>query len=94
MFGYSNGSGVMAVKVDGMLVDIPVATRGFQRYTSDQRAGHRASHRLGYRQREQIGEAYWTHPYCPGVCFPTKTAAHRAALRTLPSSPVTPPEGR
>lgn len=75
-------------RIDGQLVDIPPATRGFERFTSEVRSNMMASHRLGFRQRESIGEAFWTHPYCPDVCFPTKTAAYRAALRTLevPSS--------
>lgn len=73
----------MAVKIDGVFVDIPNAERGFHRHTSQERADLRASFRLGRLQRESIGEAFWTHPYCPGVCFPTKTDAYRAALRTL-----------
>lgn len=76
----------MAVKIDGVLVDIPKAERGFTRYDSVTRADRAASFRLGFRQRESIGEAWWTHAYCPGVCFPTKTAAYRAALRTLEES--------
>jgi hypothetical protein len=73
----------MAVKIDGVLVDIEPATRGFQRYTSQDRADRAASHRLGFRQREQIGEAWWSHPLCPGVCFPTRAAAYRAALAKI-----------
>lgn len=78
----------MAVRVDGVLVDIPSAVRGFQRYSSETRANMQASHRLGFRQKEAIGEAFWTHPFCPGVCFPTKSAAYRAALRTLVAAEV------
>lgn len=70
-------------RIDGALYDMAPAVRGFQRYTSETRADLRASFRLGYRQRESIGEAFWTHPLVPGLAFPTRIAALRAALRTL-----------
>lgn len=54
--------------------------RGFHPYTSEQRAMRAASFRLGHRQRTSIGEAFWTHPDLPDVCFPTGIAAARAAL--------------
>jgi len=68
------------VRVDGVLLDIPDAQRGFAQYTSEQRANHAASHRLGFRQKERVGHAFWTHPLRPGVCFPTRAAALRAAV--------------
>lgn len=55
--------------------------RHFQRYTSEHRADRAASHRLGHRQRQAIGEAFYSHPDLPGVCFPTRIAAARAAVR-------------
>lgn len=70
-------------RVDGHLYDIEPAVRGFERYTPDMRASMAASFRLGYQQRQSVGEAWWSHPRCPGVCFPTRIAALRAALRTL-----------
>lgn len=54
--------------------------RGYQACSSEDRARHSASYRLGHRQRERHGEAYWTHPDVPGVCFPTRLAAARAAM--------------
>lgn len=71
--------------VDGVRYDIPDAVRGFQRFDHNQRAGMMASHRLGFRQRERVGEAFWTHPLMPGLAFPTRIRALRAALATLRS---------
>lgn len=71
------------VRIDGQLFDIPPAVRGFQRHTSEVRANMQASHRLGFRQRHSIGDVYWTHPLVPGLAFPTKTRAIRAAIATL-----------
>lgn len=71
------------VKIDGQFYDIPTAQRGFHRYTSQDRADRRASFRLGYRQREMIGEVFWTHELAPGLAFPTKNAAYRHVLSKL-----------
>lgn len=38
-----------------------------------------ASHRLGYRQRQSLGTVFWTHPDAPGIAFPTRKAALKAA---------------
>ena len=57
--------------------------RGFQRYDSYQRADMMSSHRLGHRQKERIGEAFWTHLAVPGLCFPTRKRALDAAARVL-----------
>lgn len=54
--------------------------RNLQRYASEQRADLAASHRLGHRQRQAIGEFFYTHPDVPGLAFPTRSAAARAAL--------------
>lgn len=51
------------------------ATRCFQPYTSEQRANHAASFRLGYRQRQAVGHSYYTHPMVPGIAFDTAKAA-------------------
>ena len=71
------------MRLDGKVLDVPDAARGFFRYTSEQRANHAASFRLGRHQRRAIGEAFWTHPLLPGVCFPTRVEARRAALAAL-----------
>jgi hypothetical protein len=55
--------------------------RGFVQYSSETRANHAASHRLGYRQKQAIGMTFWTHPDRPGVCFPTRKQAALAALK-------------
>ena len=55
-------------------------TRFLQRYTSDDRAMHAASHRLGYRQRTAIGEYFYCHPEIPNLSFPTRKRAAEAAL--------------
>lgn len=54
--------------------------RCYQPYTSEQRAGHAASHRLGYRQRVAVGEFFYIHPALPNRCFDTRGLAARAAL--------------
>lgn len=54
------------------------AVRVFQRYTSDERASHAASRRLGPRQRAAVGEFFYTHPHAPGLAFPSAAAARRA----------------
>ena len=54
--------------------------RGFQPYTSEQRANHAASHRLGHRQREAVGEAFYTHPDIPNRAFPSRRAAAEAGV--------------
>lgn len=56
-------------------------TRHFQRYSSDHRADRVASRRLGHRQRDAVGEYFYTHPAFPGIAFPTRKAAQDAALR-------------
>jgi hypothetical protein len=53
------------------------ATRSFQRYTSEQRANHAASHRLTVNQRNAVGEYYYTHVHAPGLAFPRKTQAEK-----------------
>jgi hypothetical protein len=55
--------------------------RHLQRYTPEQRADRTASHRLGHLQRRSIGEYFYTHPDVPGVAFPRRHLAARAALQ-------------
>jgi hypothetical protein len=71
------------VRIDGVAIDMPNAERGFHRYSHNDRADMAASFRLGYQQRRSVGETFWTHPFCPGVCYPTRIAALRAAISTL-----------
>lgn len=54
--------------------------RIFQQYSSEQRASHAASHRLGYLQRQSTGHFFWTHPDVPNIAFETRIRAARAAL--------------
>lgn len=62
--------------------------KGFHKYTSEQRATHAASNRLGYQKRVSVGEVFWTHPDLPGVCYPTRKEAATAAVsaRKLPAA--------
>lgn len=55
------------------------ATRNFSKFDSFQRSDRRASHRLGFKQRVQVGEYFYTHSLLPDICFPTaKQATERA----------------
>ena len=56
--------------------------RCFHHYDSETRANHAASFRLGHDQRIATGEYFYVHPACPGIAFPTRGAAAKAALRT------------
>ena len=58
-------------------MDKPI--RHFQKYSHTERADRASSHRLGYRQKHAIGEVFWSHPAVPGIAFPTRKAAIRAA---------------
>ena len=57
------------------------ATRHLQRYSSEQRANLRASHRQGYLQRQRIGEYFYTHELCGDVGFDTAKSATERAYR-------------
>lgn len=81
------------IRIDGATFDIPDAERGFQRYTTDQRANLASSHRVGFRQRQAVGEVFWTHPLCPNVCYPTRAAARRAAIARLSCAATVHPQG-
>lgn len=74
------------IKIDGQLVDMPPAVRCFERYDHHARSLKMASHTQGFRQREAVGEFYYTHPFVPDRAFATRGAALRAALATLSSS--------
>lgn len=58
-------------------------SRHFQRYTSTQRANRAASHRLGPRQRQAVGEHFYTHPAVPGRGYSSRRAAALAAVAAL-----------
>jgi hypothetical protein len=60
--------------------------RNFQPYTSEQRANHAASFRLGFRKRQSVGEIFWTHPAVPNIAFPTRKAAAQKALTQTESA--------
>lgn len=62
------------------------AARHFQTYTSEARANHAASRRVGHRQREAFGEFYYTHADCPGVAFDTARAATTRAYELFTSA--------
>lgn len=54
--------------------------RCFQRFAAEQRANQAASHRLGHRQREAIGDYFYIHPKVPGRAFTTRRGAACAAV--------------
>ena len=70
--------------LEEFLASRPGVTRCLQRYDSYQRADRAASHRLGHRQREAIGEFFYTNDEEPTTGYPTAKAAkvglHRALL--------------
>lgn len=53
--------------------------RHFQRYPAEARADLAASHRLHHRQKQRVGEFFWTASNVPGVAFDTKRQAVVAA---------------
>lgn len=55
--------------------------RHCQRYTSEQRANLAASHRAGHRQKQAVGEYFYTHPDVPRVAFDTRQRAALAGFR-------------
>jgi hypothetical protein len=54
--------------------------RMYQPYTSEQRANHAASFRLGYKQRKADGHFFYMHPDIKGRAFDTRTQAAKAGL--------------
>lgn len=54
-------------------------TRMFLRHSPEARADLAASHRVGHRQRAEVGQYVYTHPARPGVCFPSRRLAAQAA---------------
>lgn len=59
------------------------ATRCFERYSSEERANHAASHRLGRRQREAVGEFYYVHEMIPDRGFETAKIATTQAYKVF-----------
>ena len=51
------------------------AIRSFLRYGVDERSNRASSRRMGHRQREAVGEFFYTHPLCGDIAFPTAKAA-------------------
>lgn len=58
------------------------AQRNFHQYDSETRSMHAASHRLGHRQRNAVGETWYSHPMCGNIAFPTAKAATTRAYET------------
>lgn len=54
--------------------------RMYQPYTSEQRANHAASHRLGHKQRKADGHFFYMHPAIKNRAFDTRTQAAKAGL--------------
>lgn len=51
------------------------AVRCYMHHTSETRAMHAASHRLGHKQRQASGEVFYVHPMVPDRAFSTAKAA-------------------
>ncbi len=54
-------------------------TRVFLRHSPEVRANLAASHRVGHRQRTEVGQYVYTHPARPGMSFPSRRLAAQAA---------------
>lgn len=69
------------------------AVRCFFKFSPEQRANNRASHRLTHGQREAMGEKYYAHPLVPDLAFPTaKAATVRAYAVYLGPEPTQEPD--
>lgn len=55
-------------------------TRVFLRHSPEARANLAASHRVGHRQRTEVGRFMYVHPARPGVSFPSRRLAAQAAV--------------
>lgn len=62
--------------------------RNFQPYSSDTRAMHASSQRIGHRKRQSVGEYFYTHPEIPNIAFDQKKKAAIAALTARSELPT------
>ena len=58
-------------------------TRCFHRYSHVERADRSASHRLGFRQREAVGEHFYVSDLIPGIAYPSRSRAEWATIQTI-----------
>jgi hypothetical protein len=75
----------------------PAVTRHFQHYTPEQRADLAASHVVGPRRKQALGEYFYTNELEQGIAYPTakeaKVGLHRASIqRALSEGKPVPPE--
>lgn len=61
-------------RIDGQFFDIPAAVRIYKEDDHTQRARNRR------RRPRHEGRFFWIHPLVPGIAFPTRAIALRAAL--------------
>lgn len=54
---------------------LPKITRQFMRYTAEQRTNRMASHKLGHRAKETVGEYFYTRDDVPNIAFATRKQA-------------------
>ena len=55
------------------------ATRNFDKFTAEQCANHASSHKMGFRQRQAVGQFFYTHKLCPSIAFDTAQQATERA---------------
>ena len=70
----------------------PQITKHFQRYTSEQRASRAASHRLGHRAKEAVGEYFYTNQR-DNIAYKTAKEA-REAFHAKKPTPAPAEKGR
>lgn len=71
---------ICALEAQAVELEKNEPVKHFQRFTHEERADRASSHRLGFRQRTQLGTSFWTHPKVPGIAFQTRKAALQAAM--------------
>lgn len=71
------------VKFNGQYYDIPKAVRCWQKYDHNTRANLASSHRVGFRQRDSLGEYYYIHPLAPDRAFDSPSAAYSYVLSKM-----------
>tara|TARA_B100000519_G_scaffold202972_1_gene223290 strand:+ start:4655 stop:5032 length:378 start_codon:yes stop_codon:yes gene_type:complete len=79
---------LMEFTTDQIRTEAKRVIRHFQSYSSDARALHASSHRLGHRKRQSIGEYFYTHPEIPDIAFDQKKKAAIAALTARSAHPA------
>jgi|TARA_E500000318_G_scaffold110111_1_gene124722 hypothetical protein len=78
----------MEFSLDQIRAEAKRVVRNFQPYSSDTRAMHASSTRIGHRKRQSVGEYFYTHPEIPNIAFDQKKKAAFAALSARSEQPT------